>query len=208
MISFPKSSQEYAVCCSIRHTNLSAPIRTAYYTLYTKPLYQCKQLSSEGQQTYIASFHHKPHVVSELVKVRDYSGWGGVTFKIQSSEGHLQQGNREWRGGGRDEGKLSWSFHWACCAPNAALDVIGSQKAVHYRGWARQQNRKGWKEKENVSFFAQCLCPGTIMGQELIKRAVDASVFLINLTSALIKFVMTAELVPVCHQTQQRGRNY
>lgn len=33
------------------------------------------------------------------------------------------------------------------------------------------------------------------------KRAVDASVFLINLTSALIKFVMTAELVPVSHQT-------
>lgn len=44
------------------------------------------------------------------------------------------------------------------------------------------------------------------MGQELIKRAVDASVFLINLTSALIKFVMTAELVPVCHQTHnERG---
>lgn len=39
------------------------------------------------------------------------------------------------------------------------------------------------------------------MGQGLIKRAVDASVFLINLTSALIKFVMTAELVPVSHQT-------
>lgn len=43
------------------------------------------------------------------------------------------------------------------------------------------------------------------MGQELIKRAVDASVFLINLTSALIKFVMTAELVPVCHQTHNKG---
>ena len=43
------------------------------------------------------------------------------------------------------------------------------------------------------------------MGQELIKRAVDASVFLINLTSALIKFVMTVELVPVCHQTHNEG---
>lgn len=43
------------------------------------------------------------------------------------------------------------------------------------------------------------------MGQELIKRAVDASVFLINLTSALIKFVMTAELVPVSHQTLDWG---
>lgn len=42
------------------------------------------------------------------------------------------------------------------------------------------------------------------MGQELIKSAVDASVFLINLTSALIKFVMTAALVPVCHQTQNK----
>lgn len=42
------------------------------------------------------------------------------------------------------------------------------------------------------------------MGQELIKRAVDASVFLINLTSALIKFVMTAALVPVCHQTHNK----
>lgn len=44
------------------------------------------------------------------------------------------------------------------------------------------------------------------MGQELIKRAVDAAVFLINLTSALIKFVITAGLVPVCHQTQKQGR--
>lgn len=34
------------------------------------------------------------------------------------------------------------------------------------------------------------------MGQELIKRALDAFVFLINLTWALIKFVMTAALVP------------
>lgn len=43
------------------------------------------------------------------------------------------------------------------------------------------------------------------MGQELIKRAVDASVFLINLTSGLIKFVMTAELVPVRYQTHNKG---
>lgn len=33
------------------------------------------------------------------------------------------------------------------------------------------------------------------MGQELIKSAVDASVFVINLTPALIRFVMTAALV-------------
>lgn len=33
------------------------------------------------------------------------------------------------------------------------------------------------------------------MGQELIKSAVDASVFVINLTPALIRFVMTAVLV-------------
>lgn len=43
------------------------------------------------------------------------------------------------------------------------------------------------------------------MGQELIKRAVDAFVFLVHLTPALIEFVMTAELVPVSHQTSQRG---
>lgn len=43
------------------------------------------------------------------------------------------------------------------------------------------------------------------MGQELIKSAVDATVFVINLTSALIKFVMTAALVPVCHQTHNKG---
>ena len=43
------------------------------------------------------------------------------------------------------------------------------------------------------------------MGQELIKRAVDASVFLINLTSGLITFVMTAELVPVRYQTHNKG---
>lgn len=35
------------------------------------------------------------------------------------------------------------------------------------------------------------------MGQELIKSAVDASVFVINLTPALIRFVMTAELGPL-----------
>lgn len=33
------------------------------------------------------------------------------------------------------------------------------------------------------------------MGQELIKSAVDASVFAINLTPALIRFVMAAALV-------------
>lgn len=43
------------------------------------------------------------------------------------------------------------------------------------------------------------------MGQELIKRAVDASVFLINLTSALIKFVMTAELVSCLPPDAQQG---
>lgn len=95
------------------------------------------------------------------------------------------------------------SFHWACCAPNAALEVIGSQKAVHYRGERGNKTEKGWKE--NVSFFAPLLCPSTIMVQELIKRAVDASVFVINLTFALIKFVMTAGLVPVCHQTHNGG---
>lgn len=108
------------------------------------------------------------------VKVGD---WGGVYIRnsIQVKAIPSRVGGGRWRGG--DERKLNWSFHWACCAPNAALDVIGSQKAVHYRGWARQQNRKGWKEKENVSFFAPCLRPSTIMGQELIKRAVDATVF-------------------------------
>lgn len=45
------------------------------------------------------------------------------------------------------------------------------------------------------------------MGQELIKRAVDASVFLINLTSALIKFVMTAELVPVRQRAHNKERD-
>lgn len=34
------------------------------------------------------------------------------------------------------------------------------------------------------------------MGQELIKSTVDASVFVINLTPALIRFVMTAVLAP------------
>lgn len=95
------------------------------------------------------------------------------------------------------------SFHWACCAPNAALEVIGSQKAVHYQGERGNKTEKGWIE--NVSFFAQLLCPSTIIVQELIKRAVDASVFVINLTFALIKFVMTAGLVPVCHQTHNGG---
>lgn len=45
------------------------------------------------------------------------------------------------------------------------------------------------------------------MGHKLIKREVDASVFLINLTSALIKLVMTAELVPVSHQTLNPGKD-
>lgn len=45
------------------------------------------------------------------------------------------------------------------------------------------------------------------MGQELIKSAVDASVFVINLTPALISFVMTAALVPpVCVQAGGAGR--
>lgn len=48
------------------------------------------------------------------------------------------------------------------------------------------------------------LCPSAIMGLELIKRAVDASVFLINLTCALITFVMTVGLVPVCHTAGER----
>lgn len=71
----------------------------------------------------------------------------------------------------------------------------------------REATKQKGVEKESKClffFFAQCLCPGTIMGPELIKRAVDASVFLINLTCALIKFVMTAELVPVCHQTHNK----
>lgn len=42
----------------------------------------------------------------------------------------------------------------------------------------------------------KCLRPSTIMGQELIKSTVDASVFVINLTPALIRFVMTAVLAP------------
>ena len=42
------------------------------------------------------------------------------------------------------------------------------------------------------------------MGLELIKRAVDATVFLINLTCVLITFVMTVGLVPVCHTAGER----
>lgn len=50
------------------------------------------------------------------------------------------------------------------------------------------------------------LCPSAIVGLELIKRAVDATVFLINLTCALITFVMTVGLVLVCHTAGQRGK--
>lgn len=34
-------------------------------------------------------------------------------------------------------------FHWACCALNAALDVIGSQRAVHFQGKAGNNTEKG-----------------------------------------------------------------
>lgn len=50
----------------------------------------------------------------------------------------------------------------------------------------------------------RCLL-GAIMGRELIKRAVDASAFVINLTCALIKFVMTAALVPVRRHRHDAG---
>lgn len=60
-------------------------------------------------------------------------------------------------------------------------------------------------EREKVSFSARCLRPCAIMGQELIKSAVDASVFVINLTPALISFVMTAALVPLS-ASRQAGR--
>lgn len=53
------------------------------------------------------------------------------------------------------------------------------------------------ERKGDVWFAARCLRPSAIMGQELIKSTVDASVFVINLTPALIRFVMTAALVPL-----------
>lgn len=43
------------------------------------------------------------------------------------------------------------------------------------------------------------------MGQELIKSTVDASDFVINLTRALIRFVMTAALVPGRCTTSRGG---
>lgn len=83
---------------------------------------------------------------------------------------------------------------------------MGPRRLFIIRGERGNKTEKSQKENESASFSARCLRPGTIMGQELIKRAVDAAVFLINLTSALIKFVMTAELVPVRHQTQKTTR--
>lgn len=62
-------------------------------------------------------------------------------------------------------------------------------------------------EREKMSPFSfRCLRPSTIMGQELIKSAVDASVFVINLTPALIRFVMTVALGPRLSADAQAAR--